>query len=42
MAGSCKHGNEAFGSIKDGEFLEYLGVLLACQQGLCSKELVEI
>jgi hypothetical protein len=22
MAGSCEHGNEHFGSIKDGEFLD--------------------
>jgi hypothetical protein len=24
VAGSCEHGNEPLGSIKDGEFLDYL------------------
>jgi hypothetical protein len=36
MAGSCEHGNEPSGSIKDGKFLGYLSVLLANQEGLCS------
>jgi hypothetical protein len=29
VAGSCEHGNEHSGSIKFGEFLDYLSVLLA-------------
>jgi hypothetical protein len=33
-------GNGPVGSIKDGEFLDYLSVLLALQEGLCSMELV--
>jgi hypothetical protein len=40
VAGSCKHGNEPSGSIKDGEFFNYLSLLLASQEGLCSIELV--
>jgi hypothetical protein len=40
VAGSCEHGNEPSGSIKCGEFLDYLSVLLASQEGLCSMELV--
>jgi hypothetical protein len=40
VAGSCKHGNELSGSIKCGEFLDYLSVLLASQAGICSIELV--
>jgi hypothetical protein len=39
VAGSCEHGNEPPGSIKCGEFLDWLSVLLA-SQGLCSMELV--
>jgi hypothetical protein len=31
VAGSCEHGNEPSGSIKGGEFLDYLSVLLAFQ-----------
>jgi hypothetical protein len=39
MAGSCEHGNEPVSSIKGWEFLEYLSVLSASQEGLCSMEL---
>jgi hypothetical protein len=42
VAGSCEHGNEPSGSIKCGEFLDYLSVLLASQEGPCSMELVII
>jgi hypothetical protein len=42
VAGSCEHGNEPSGSIKFGEFLDYLSVPLASQEGLCSMELVKI
>jgi hypothetical protein len=37
--GSCEHGNEPSGSIKCGQFLDYLSVLLASQGELCSMEL---
>jgi hypothetical protein len=40
VAGFCEHGNEPSGSIKCGEFLDYLSVLLASYEGLCSMELV--
>jgi hypothetical protein len=40
MAGSCEHGDEPSDSIKCREFLDYLSVLLASQEGLCSMELV--
>jgi hypothetical protein len=40
VAGSCEHGNEPSGSIKCGEILDKLSVLLASQEGLCSMELV--
>jgi hypothetical protein len=40
MAGSCEHGNELSGYIKCGEFLDWLSVFLASQEGLCSMELV--
>jgi hypothetical protein len=40
VAGSCEHGNGPSGSIKCGEFIDYLSVLLASQEGLCSMELV--
>jgi hypothetical protein len=40
VAGSCEHGNEPSGSIKCGEFLDKLSVLLASQEGLCSMDLV--
>jgi hypothetical protein len=36
VAGVCEHGDEPSGSIKCGEFLDKLSVLL----GLCSMELV--
>jgi hypothetical protein len=39
-AGSCEYGNEPSVSIKGGEFLDYLIVLLASQEGLCSMKLV--
>jgi hypothetical protein len=40
VAGSCGHGNEPSDTIKCGEFLDWLSVLLASQEGLCSMELV--
>jgi hypothetical protein len=40
VAGSCEHGNEPSGSIKCGGFLDYLSLLLASQEGLCSMELI--
>jgi hypothetical protein len=40
VVGSCEHGNEPSGTIKSGKFLDYLSVLLASQEGLCSMELV--
>jgi hypothetical protein len=40
VAGSCEHGNEPSNSIKCGECLDYLSVLLASQKLLCSMELV--
>jgi hypothetical protein len=40
VAGSYEHGNEPSGSISCGEFLDYLSVLLASQEGLCPMELV--
>ena len=36
MAGACEYGNELSGSIKCGEFLDYLQSRLASQEGLCS------
>jgi hypothetical protein len=42
VAGPCEHGNEPSGSIKCGEFLDKLSVLLASQEGLCFMELVSI
>jgi hypothetical protein len=36
VAESCEHGNEHSGSIKGGEFLDNLSVLLAPQGGLFS------
>jgi hypothetical protein len=36
MAGTCECGNEASGSLKCEEFLDYLENLLASQDGLCS------
>jgi hypothetical protein len=39
VASSCEHSDEPLGSIKCGEFLDYLIVLLASQEGLCSMEL---
>jgi hypothetical protein len=40
VAGSCEYGNELSGLIKCEEFLDWLSVLLASQEGLCSMELV--
>jgi hypothetical protein len=40
VAGSCEHGDEPSVSIKCGEFLDQLGVLLASQEELCFMELV--
>jgi hypothetical protein len=40
VAGCCEHGDEPPGSIECGEFLDYLSVLVASQEGLCSMELV--
>jgi hypothetical protein len=39
VAGSCDHFNRPSGSIKGGEFLDYLSVLLASQEELCCMEL---
>jgi hypothetical protein len=36
----CEHSNEASGSIKGGEFLDYLSILLSSQEGLYSVDLV--
>ena len=38
MAGACEYGNELWGSIKCGEFLDWLQNQLASQEGLCSME----
>jgi hypothetical protein len=38
VVGSCEYDNEPSGSIKGGEFLDWLNVLLAFQEGLCSIE----
>jgi hypothetical protein len=40
VVGSCEDGNEPSDSIKAGEFLDWLSLLLASQEGLCSLELV--
>jgi hypothetical protein len=40
VVGFCEHGDEPSSSIKCGEFIDYLNVLLASQEGLCSMELV--
>jgi hypothetical protein len=39
VAGSCEHGDEPSGSIECGEFLDWLSILLASQEGLYSMEL---
>jgi hypothetical protein len=41
MAGCCEHVNELWGSIKGGEFLDWLSDL-ASQEGLCYVELVSL
>jgi hypothetical protein len=38
VAGSCEHGNETSGSIKGGEFLDWLGDQ-ASEEGLCAMDL---
>jgi len=38
VAGTCEYGNELSGSIKCGEFLDYLQNQLASQEGLYSME----
>jgi hypothetical protein len=38
VAGSCEHDNEPSCSIKCGEFLDCLSVLIASQEGLCFME----
>ena len=38
VAGACEYGDELSGSIKYGEFLDYLQNQLAYQEGLCSME----
>ena len=35
MVGACEYGNELLGSLKCGEFLDYLENQLASQEGLC-------
>jgi hypothetical protein len=39
MAGSCVHGKEPSGSVKGGKLTDWLSVMLAAQEGLCSTEL---
>jgi hypothetical protein len=41
-AGSCEHGNEPSGPIKDQEFLDSLSDCLASQEGLCCMECGEV
>jgi hypothetical protein len=36
----CEHGNESSGSVKDGEFLDYLSVLSVSREGLCCMKLI--
>jgi hypothetical protein len=40
VVGSCEHGNEPSDSVKVGEFLFWLSVVCASQNGLCCMELV--
>jgi hypothetical protein len=40
VASCCEHGDEPSSSIKCGEFLDYLSVLFASEEGLCYTELV--
>jgi hypothetical protein len=42
VAGYCECGNETSGSIKCGEFLDYLELQLACQEGLCYVGLMSV
>jgi hypothetical protein len=39
VAGSCEYGDEPSGSIKYGEFLDKLSIVLASQEGLYSMEI---
>jgi hypothetical protein len=36
----CEHCDEPSGSIECGEYLDWLSVLVASQEGLCSMELL--
>jgi hypothetical protein len=40
VAGSCEHGNELSGSLKGGEFLDYLIYYYLFKEGLYSMEFV--
>jgi hypothetical protein len=40
VVGSCEHDDEPSDSMECGEFLDWLSVLVASQEGLCSMELV--
>jgi hypothetical protein len=40
VTGSCEQGDEPSGSIKCEEFPDWLSILLASQEELCSMELV--
>ena len=40
VVGSCECNNECLGSIKWGEFLDYLKDILAPEKGLCCMELI--
>ena len=38
MAATCEYGDDLSGSIKCGEFLDYVHCQVASQEGLCSME----
>ena len=40
VVGSCECNNESLGSVKWGEFLDYLKDMLAPEKGLCCMELI--
>ena len=42
MAGTCEYGDEPSGSIKCGEFFDWLQKKLASQEGLCCIERVSV
>jgi hypothetical protein len=42
VAGSCEHGNEHFGYMKCGAFVDQLSVILTSQEGLCCLELLRL